>query len=307
MPVVPDRSTIQAAARRLAPHVRRTPTLVLEGGVLHADAVALKLEQVQVSGTFKARGAFATLLDSNADEVVLASGGNAGAAFAYAARALGRRAVVYVPTIVPDAKADRLRAYGADVRIVGDSYGEAFEAADAHPGDALHAHAYDHPGMVLGSGSLACEWEEQHPELDTLLVAVGGGGLIGGIAAWHAGRTSVVAVETTGTPTLHAALSAGHPVPIEPDGIGASALGARQVGEHCWAVRSHIAESVLVSDDDVRDAMHRLWDTTRLLVEPGGAVALAALTSGAYQPADGERVGILLCGANTDPADALAG
>jgi threonine dehydratase len=302
---VPERAAIEVAAGHLGVHVRRTPTLVLEPGALHTDAVELKLEHLQVTGTFKARGAFATLLASDADEVVLASGGNAGAAFAYAARALGRRAVVYVPTIVPDAKADRLRAYGADVRIVGDSYADAFEAAGAHPGPALHAHAYDRAEMLIGSGTMALEWEDQSPNLDTLLIAVGGGGLIGGVLAWHAGRTRVVAVETHGTPTLHAALEAGHPVPIEPTGIGASALGARQVGEHCWALREHLADSVLVSDDDVREATARLWDVTRLLVEPGGAVALAALTSGAYRPDDGERVGVLLCGANTDPATAL--
>lgn len=306
MPVhVPDRAAIEEAAEVLGPYVRRTPVLDVEAGALAPVPVQLKLEQLQVTGTFKARGAFATLLASDAEEVVLASGGNAGAAYAHAAGVLGRRAVVYVPTIVPDAKADRLRAYGADLRIVGDTYAEAFEAAAEHgtrPG-VLAGHAYDVPGMLLGSGTLGREWLGQDPDLDTLLVAVGGGGLIGGIASWCTGDVRVVAVETEGTPTLHAALQAGHPVDVEPTGIGASALGARRVGELCWSLRQHIADSVLVTDDQVRAAARDLWDHTRLVVEAGGAVALAALASGRYVPEDGERVGVLLCGANTDPAD----
>lgn len=299
--MVVDRSAIAAMAERVAPHVRTTPTVEVEVGALADVAVVCKLEQLQVTGTFKARGAFATLLANERDEVAMASGGNAGAAFAHAAAVLGRRAVVFVSSLAPPAKMDRMRAYGGDVRVVDGDYVAAARAAEAYlaTSDALAGHAYDRPEMLLGSGGLARELAAQ-AELDTLLVAVGGGGLIGGIANWYRGDVRVVAVETTGTPTLHAALAAGAPVDVEVSGVAASALGAGRVGEHAWAARDWIADSVLVDDEAVVDAQRALWEHTRQVAEPGGAASLAALRAGAYVPADGERVGVLICGANTD-------
>lgn len=300
MPITRD--AIDELAPSLAPHVRRTPVLEVEPGGLAEVPVVLKLEQLQVTGTFKARGAFATLLASDRDEVAMASGGNAGAAYAYAAGRLGRRATVFVSSLSPAAKIDRMRAYGADVRVVDGDYVAAAEACEAHLAehDVLAGHAYDRPEMLLGAGTLARELAEQAP-LDTLLVAVGGGGLIGGIASWCRGDVTVVAVETEGTPTFHRALEAGAPVDVEVSGVAASALGAGRVGTHLWEARDWIADSVLVDDDAVVDAQRALWEHTRQVTEPGGAAALAALRSGAYRPAEGERVGVLVCGANTDP------
>lgn len=299
-----DRDAIADMAVRVAPHVRRTPVVEVEAGALAATPVVCKLEQLQVTGTFKARGAFATLLANERDEVAMASGGNAGAAFAHAAQVLGRRATVFVSSLAPAAKLDRMRAYGADVRVVDGTYVAAARAAEEHlqASDALAGHAYDRPEMLLGAGGLARELASQ-VELDTLLVAVGGGGLIGGIANWYRGDVRVVAVETTGTPTLHAALAAGEPVDVEVSGIAASALGAGRVGDHAWAAREWIADSVLVDDAAVVDAQRALWEHTRQVAEPGGAAALAALRAGAYVPAEGERVGVLVCGANTDLTD----
>lgn len=297
-----ERTAITATARQLAAHVRRTPVLTVEAGALADVPVVCKLEHLQVTGTFKARGAFATLLASEHAEVAMASGGNAGAAFAYAAGRLGRRATVFVSTLAPSAKLDRMRGYGADVRVVDGDYVAAARACEEHlaGSDALAGHAYDRVEMLLGAGTIARELATQ-VDLDTLLVAVGGGGLIGGIASWYRGDVRVVAVETEGTPTLHRALAAGAPVDVEVSGVAASALGAGRVGEHAWAARGWIADSVLVSDADVVDAQRALWEHTRQVSEPGGAAALAALRSGAYVPDGGERVGVLVCGANADP------
>lgn len=297
------REDVEATARRVTGHVRRTPVLEVEAGGLADGPVVCKLEQLQVTGTFKARGAFATLLASEGDEVAMASGGNAGAAYAYAAGRLGRRATVFVSALAPAEKIDRMRGYGADVRVVDGDYVDAAAACERHLAehDVVAGHAYDRIEMLLGAGTLARELEEQ-VELDTLLVAVGGGGLIGGIASWYRGATRVVAVETHGTATFHAAVAAGEPVDVEVSGVAASALGAGRVGEHVWEARHWIGGSVLVDDDAVVEAQHALWEHARTVVEPGGAVSLAALRAGAYVPAEGERVGVLLCGANTDPA-----
>ena len=297
------RSAIEDVAGQLVDHVRTTPVLAVEAGALAAVPVTCKLEQLQVTGTFKARGAFATLLAADLDEVAMASGGNAGAAFAHAAGRLGRRCTVFVSSLAPTAKIDRMRGYGADVRVVEGDYVAAARACEEHLAandDVLAGHAYDRPEMLLGAGTLARELAGQ-ADLDTLLVAVGGGGLIGGIASWYRGEVKVVAVETDGTPTYHRALAAGHPVDVEVSGIAASALGAGRIGAHCWDARAWIGDSVLVTDAAVVDAQAALWEHTRQVTEPGGAVALAALRSGAYAPEEGERVGVLLCGANTDP------
>lgn len=303
-----ERDQIGEVAGHVAPHVRRTPVLEVEAGGLAAVPVVCKLEHLQVTGTFKARGAFATMLAAGGEgepvEVAMASGGNAGAAYAYAAGRLGHRATVFVSSLAPEEKIDRMRGYGADVHVVDGDYVAAARACEQYLAehDVVAGHAYDRVEMLLGAGTLARELQEQ-VDLDTLLVAVGGGGLIGGIASWYRGTTRVVAVETHGTATFHAAREAGDPVDVEVSGVAASALGAGRVGTHAWAARDWIADSVLVDDEAVTEAQHALWEHARSVVEPGGAVTLAALRAGAYVPAEGERVGVLLCGANTDPAD----
>ena len=317
-PPPPAAEDIEAAAARIAPHVRATPVIDAEvGGV----AASFKLECLQVSGTFKARGAFARLLAARAaaraagleppSRVVAASGGNHGIAVALAARALGVAADVFVPRTSPPAKLDRLRALGATVHAQADAYPQALEAsrAFARAEGALESHAYDQFDTLAGQGTLAREWLRQRPGLDVLLVAVGGGGLIGGIAAWLDAAAArgepvprLVAVETEGCPTLHAALAAGRIVDVEARGIAADALGARRVGEIMFPLaRRRVAQAVLVPDDAVRAAQAALWRDLRLAVEPGGAAAIAALACGAYRPAPGERTGVLLCGANVDP------
>jgi len=297
----PSREDIAVAADLIAPRIRRTPVLEMPGGIV------LKLELLQVSGTFKARGAYHLLMSSEvpAAGVVAASGGNFGLAIAYAARDLGHHATVFVPETAPSAKADRLRALGAEVVMIGTRYEQALAASIAHGDDsgALFAHAYDQPAVVSGAGTCALEIADQVPDVDTVLVAVGGGGLIGGVASWFRGGVRVVAVETESTPTLHSALVAGVPVDVEVSGVAASALGATRIGSIGFAAaRQWVDRSLLVHDDDVVRAQRWLWDEARLVSEPGGATALAALLSGAYRPEDGERVVALVCGANVDPA-----
>jgi threonine dehydratase len=308
MTAPPTRADIESTALLIEGHVRRTPVLDVEAALSPAGAsLALKLELLQVSGTFKARGAYATLLSQPvpAVGVVAASGGNFGVAVAYAAHDLGHAATVFVPESAPRAKADRLRALGAEVVAVGQRYADALAASIDHAKatGALFAHAYDQPPVVAGAGTTALEIGEQVPDVETVLVAVGGGGLVGGVASWFRGDVRVVAVETVGTPTLNAALAAGEPVDVEVGGIAASALGATRLGTIGWAAaRQWVDRSLLVSDDDVSAAQRWLWDNTRTATEPGGATALAALLSGAYSPQRGERVVALVCGANVDPA-----
>ncbi len=302
------RAEVQAAARRIAPYVRRTPVVVLDGarvGLSHD--IALKLEGMQHSGSFKVRGAFNTLLSAAVPPagVIAASGGNHGAAVAYAASAIGVRAEIFVPATAPAAKQERIRRYGTQVTAVGATYAEAF-AASAEQGDrtgALRVHAYDQPEVVAGQGTVAAELAEQRPDLDVVLVAVGGGGLIAGCATWYTDSVAVVAVEPQAAPTLHAARRAGEPVDVEVGGIAADALGARRLGTIAHEVTSrYVAESVLVPDDAIRHAQRVLWEELRVLAEPGGATALAALLCGAYVAAPGSTVGALVCGANLDPA-----
>lgn len=306
-PALPvSRADVDAAAERLAPFVRRTPVLALGDDDPLLPGGVLKLEMLQHTGTFKYRGMTNRLLSCEPGEagVVVASGGNAGVAVAHAARRLGVRAEVFVPETAPVAKVARLRAYGAVVVQTGASYADAFAASAVRATEtgAVVVHAYDQPEVVAGHGTLARELDEQAPGLDTVLVAVGGGGLVAGIACWFAGRVRVVAVETEGCPTLHAALAAGRPVDVAVGGVAADALGATRVGELCWAARAALAASVLVPDEAVLAARRDLWDQARLVTEPAGVAALAALRCGAYRPAPGERVAVVLCGANTDPA-----
>ena len=300
----------RATRDRIAPYIRQTPLIEIDAAELGLAAapLALKLELLQHSGSFKVRGAFASLLleDVPAAGIAAASGGNHGAAVAYAARALGHEARIFVPTISSPAKIQRIRDYGAELVVEGDRYADALALCDgyAQATGARAIHAYDQPGTLLGQGTLGLEIAEQAPALDTLLVAVGGGGLIGGIAAAYEGRIKIVAVESDGAPTLDMALTAGQPVDAPQGGIAADSLAPRQVGQLMFPIaKARVDRVVLVTDDAIRAAQVLLWDRLRLVAEPGGAAALAALTSRVYVPANGERVGVLLCGGNTTAVD----
>lgn len=307
------RSDVEAARERTAGRVRTTPVLAVEPGRF-GEAAWFKLEMVQHTGTFKARGAFNRLLRARADGeldptvgIVVASGGNAGLANAYAAARLGVPATVFVPETSPAVKVAMLRDLGATVVLEGTEYAAAFAAAQRHVATtgALPCHAYDQPDIAAGAGTLALELLDQVPGgFDTALVAVGGGGLMAGVAAALEGRAQVVGVEPTGAPTLHAALDAGRPVDVPVAGIAADSLGARRLGEIAFDVATRTGvRSVLVDDEDLRRARSLLWSDWRLVVEYGAAAALAALVSGAYRPVADERVVVVLCGANTDPSD----
>jgi threonine dehydratase len=298
---------IGLAAERIASRVRRTPVLRPGRGTFGLDMdLTLKLEHLQHSGTFKARGAFNSLLVHDVPEagVIAASGGNHGAAVAFAAQQLGHRAEIFVPTIAAPAKVARLRSYNAIVHQVGDEFAQTLAECEKRAAQtgAMSVHAYDQPSTVFGQGTVGREFESDAPELDTVLVAVGGGGLIGGIAGWLQGRVRVVAVETEGTATMHAALAAHQPVDVSVSGVAADALGARRVGAISFDIATrHVSEAVLVTDDMTRRACAALWDDCRQVVEPAAGSVLAALMAGAYAPAPGERVGLVICGANTQP------
>ena len=299
---------IEAAARRLHGHIRRTPIVPLELGALGCHAqLTLKLELLQHSGSFKARGAFNSLLSQEVPQagVIAASGGNHGAAVAFAARALGHRAEIFVPALASAAKIARIESFGAEVHVIPGAYVDALQASEAHAAKtgALQIHAYDAPATVAGQGTLARELDAQTTMLDTVLVAVGGGGLIGGTAAWFQGRVRVVGIEPSACPTLQRAFAAKEPVDVTVGGIAADSLGARRVGEIPFAIAKDFVEGVvLVEDDAIRAAQQVLWRDLRLVSEPGGATALAALLSGAYKPALGEKVAVILCGGTVDPA-----
>ena len=309
---------IDTAAQRIGAYVRVTPCIELEPRAFGSPAtLTLKLEMMQHTGSFKPRGAFNRILSANVPEagVIAASGGNHGAAVAYAARTLGHMAEIFVPEPTPDIKVDRLRRYGARVVLIGTSYAEAYAASQERTQEtgALDVHAYDQIEVLAGQGTLARELERQlgaldtgtldTGTLDTVLVAVGGGGLIGGVAAWFAGRVRVVGVEPERCPALYAAREAGEPVDVDVSGIAADSLGARRIGNLAFLIAQPYVESVvLVADEEIRSAQRNLWDRLRILTEPGGATALAGLLSGKYQAEPGERVGVIVCGANTDPA-----
>ena len=305
-----DKKRIEAVGAVIAPYVRVTPTLALGGADfgLPPFPLTLKLELLQHSGSFKARGAFANLLLRSlpAVGVAAASGGNHGAAVAYAAMRLGVPAKIFVPTVSSPAKVQQIRAYGADVTVVGERYADALAASESWVAEtgALPVHAFDQPETVLGQGTLGMELAGQAPALDTVLVAVGGGGLIGGVAGWYAGEARVVGVEPELAPTLTEALKAGRPVDAPAGGIAADSLAPRRVGELMFPIaRAHVARVVLVSDAAIREAQDALWQTVRIAAEPGGAAALAALLSGAYVPEPGEQVGVVVCGGNSTAVD----
>ena len=306
-----SRIDIDQAATRIAPFVRHTPLLRLAAEEFGLGfPITLKLELLQHAGSFKPRGAFnRILLARDSGElppagVIAASGGNHGAAVAFAARALGLAAEIFVPAGTPPSKRARIEGCGAKLVVGGEAYAQALAASRARAAEtgAMEVHAYDHADVLAGQGTTAREFEADAPGLTHILVATGGGGLIGGMAAWYAGRAHVISVEPRSCPTLQAALAAGAPVPVEVGGVAADALGARQVGALMFPIaQAHIAAAVLVEDDAIRDAQRLLWDRLRLVAEPGGATALAALLSGVWTPPPGAQVGVLVCGSNTDP------
>lgn len=300
---------VEAARDRIAPYVRRTPVLRAEAG----SNIWFKAEFLQTCGVFKTRGAFNRQIAARergeldpAAGIVAASGGNAGLANAYAAARLGVPSTVFVPTTAPQVKVDRLHAYGARVQRVGTEYAQAFEAAQEHVAStgALFCHAYDQPDIAAGAGVLALEILQDVPDVDTIVAAVGGGGLFAGVAAAaHPRGVRVVAVEPTRAPTLHAALAAGEPVDVAVCGVAADSLGARRVSAQGFDLARHTRPtSILVDDDAIVAARDALWDDFRIPAEHGAAAAYAALTSGAYRPASAETVAVVVCGANTDVA-----
>ena len=300
------REGIMRAERAIRPNIRRTPSVEVDAAEfgLVPGRLLLKLELLQHSGSFKARGAFANLLLRHVPQagVVAASGGNHGAAVAYAAQKLGVSATIFVPRITSLAKVERIQGYGAALVVAGESYADALAASESHVAEtgAMAVHAFDQPETLLGQGTVGLELEADASDVDTLLVAVGGGGLIGGIAAWYAGRIKVVAVEPDGAPTLHTAFAAGRPADAPAGGIAADSLAPRRVGDLVFPIaRAYVAPTViLVSDDDIRRAQDALWSELRIVAEPGGAAAFAALLSGRYRPAADERVAVLVCGGN---------
>ncbi len=297
------RREIDEAVERITGRVRTTPVMDLD---VAGTVVAAKLELLQHTGSFKPRGAFNRMLaeEMPAAGVVAASGGNHGLAVAHVARTLGVHAAIFIPEVTPAVKRDRMVEMGAEVVAVGAIYDDALEASRVRVAEtgALEVHAYDHRLTVAGQGTMGREILRQVPDADTILVAVGGGGLIAGVAAWVQGDAAVVSVEPEKIPAMAAALDAGHPVEVEVSGIAADSLGAKAIGQVPFDVaRRHVDHAVLVSDDAIREAQRFLWRSTRLVVEPGGATAMAAILSGAYRPEPGERVVVVVCGSNTDP------
>ena len=310
-----DRKEIREIHGLIGPHIRRTPVVEVAAADFGLETKArliLKLELLQHAGSFKARGAFANLLARPIPPagVAAASGGNHGAAVAFAAKRLGIPAKIFVPTVASPAKIRQIRDQGADLVVHGDRYADALAECErwVAASGAVSIHAYDQPGTLLGQGTLGLELEEQAPGLDALLIAVGGGGFIGGVAAWYADREGgddrssprIIGVEPERAPTLTRALEAGRPVDAEVAGIAADSLGARRVGELMFPIaRDSVERMVLVSDDAIRQAQESLWRVLRVVAEPGGAAALAAVLSGGFRPRDGERVGVVVCGGNT--------
>jgi len=302
----PGAERISRAYELIRPHIRHTPVVEVDAADfgLRSQVLALKLELLQHGGSFKTRGAFTHLLTRKvpAVGVVAASGGNHGVAVAFAAQKLGVPARIFVPSVSSPAKQDQIRRLGAELVIAGERYADALAASKQwiESTGALEVHAYDQLETLTGQGTLGLEIERQCPQLDTLLVAVGGGGLIGGIAAWFRGRIKLVSVEPEAAPTLAKALAAGRPVDAEAGGVAADSLAPRRVGDLMFPLaQSFVSETILVADDAIRDAQKALWQNLRIAAEPGGAAAFAALLSRRYVPTPGERVGVLVCGGNT--------
>ena len=306
--MIPPPSEILTAHTRIKRHVRRTPVIRVDAadfGLTLDTPLALKLEFLQHTGTFKPRGAFNNLLSRKvpAAGVAAASGGNHGAAVAFAAQRLGHKATIFVPDVSSPIKIARIQSYGADTRVGGARYADALERCEAFiaQSGAMSVHAYDSLETIAGQGTVGLEWQNDAPDLDTVLVAVGGGGLIAGIAAWYARDVKVVGVEPDGSRALHASLEAGRPIDVAVESIAADSLGARNTGQLVYdIVRQNVDHVALVPDDAIVAAQRLLWERLRIAAEPGGAAALGALVSGRYAPRADEKVGVLLCGANVD-------
>jgi len=301
------RESIAAAERRIRPYIRRTPVIDVDAADfgLPPARLTFKLELLQHAGSFKSRGAFANLLarDVPAAGVVAASGGNHGVAVAYAAHKLGKPARIFVPTVASPEKMERIRGYGAHLVVTGEGYADALAASEEWRAKSgtLPVHAYDQIETLLGQGSVALEMEEQAPDLDVLLVAVGGGGLIGGVASWYGNAKRVIGVEPESAPTLTNALRAGRPVDSPAGGVAADSLAPRQVGQLMFPIaQQFVSRVVLVTDDEIRAAQDALWRTMRVLAEPGGAAAFAALLAGKVDLPGARRVGVLVCGGNLE-------
>jgi len=302
-----NRELIRKNYKRIQPRIRRTPIIEIDAadfGLASLGKVTFKLELFQHAGSFKARGAFTNLLTRKIPRagVVAASGGNHGVAVAFAAMKLGKPAKIFVPSVASAEKMERIRGFGAELVIAGERYADALAASEKWVAEsgAMPVHAFEQIETMLGQGSVGLEIEEQAPKLDTLLVAVGGGGLIGGVASWYAGRVKVVGVEPEAAPTLWNAMKAGHPVDSEAGGIAADSLAPKRVGELMFPIaQKYIPSVVLVTDEAIQQAQETLWKVLRVVAEPGGAAATAALLSGRYKPKRGERVGVLVCGGNT--------
>jgi threonine dehydratase len=305
---VPGREDIRLAAARIAPYVRHTPVLEVDAGTFGVEVpLALKLELLQVTGSFKPRGAFNRMLSAKVGEagVVAASGGNFGLAVGHAARTLGHRAEIFVPSTSPAAKIGRVRATGAEVHVVEGYYDDASNAAIERQTEtgAVWMHPFDQREVVAGQGTIGLELTDQVPEAGVVLVSIGGGGLIGGIASWFAGDARVIGVEPETSCSMAEALDRGEPTDVAVGGIAADSLGARRAGDIAFAVaRDHVERVVLVSDDAIRGAQRAIWRELHMLAEPGGAAALAAVMKGGFRPASGERVVVVICGSNGDPS-----
>jgi len=295
---------------KIMPYVRRTPIVSMNATEFGLEPARLhfKLELLQHTGSFKARGAITNLLTRTVPKagVVAASGGNHGVAVAFAAQKFNVPARVYVPTVASRTKVDRIRSYGAELVVGGERYADAYTESErwSAQSGAMTIHAYDQRETLLGQGTVGLEFEEQAPDLDTLLVAVGGGGLVGGIACWYRGKIRIIGVEPERAPTLTRALEAGRPVDAEAGGIAADSLAPRRVGELMFPIaKKHVEKVLLVTDDEICSGQRLLWSHARIVAEPGGAAAFAALAARKYQPSKDERVGVLICGGNTDAVD----
>lgn len=301
-----SRERIAETGALIRPYIRETPVIAVDGGDFGLGPARLlfKLESLQHTGSFKARGAFANLLMRQVPPagVVAASGGNHGAAVAFAAQKLKKPAKIFVPGIASQSKIERIRSCGAELVITGQSYAEALAESETwcEESGAMPLHAYDQVETMLGQGTVGLEFERQESKLDTLLVAVGGGGLIGGMAAWYAGRVKIIGVEPEAAPTLTKALEAGKPVDVEAGGIAADSLAAKRVGELMFPfAQKYVSQILLVPDGAIVQAQEALWSVLRVVAEPGGAAAFAALLSHRYEAKSGERIGIIVCGGNT--------
>ncbi len=304
--MIVSKDEIRNASGRIKNYIRQTPVLDPGAGSFGLDySLQIKLECLQHSGSFKTRGAFNNLLMRRVSSagIVAASGGNHGAACAYAAGILGIPANIFVPEISAPIKIDRIRRYGAKVHVGGARYADALKASErfVKNNDAMSIHAYDHPVTLAGQGTLGLEWQTQSPDLDTMIISVGGGGLIGGVAAWVQDDIKIVAVEPKTSCALNAALESDRVVDVEVSGVAADSLGASSIGDLVFPIaRKYVDASLLVSDDAISAAQWALWNDLQIIAEPGGAAALAVLMSGIYKPASGERVGVLVCGGNAD-------